>query len=328
MVLGGSQTGRVLPLSAGPSVTIGRSPFATHRLDEPSVSSTHVRIVRSGDRYILADQQATNGTYLNGTRVTDPLPLSDGDRVQLGPLIVLRFTLVNEAEEASLKMVYESAHRDGLTGVFNRKHFEERLVAELSHAERYGKELSLILFDLDHFKEVNDKHGHLAGDQVLRTAASIILRGARTEDVVARYGGEEFVQIVRDVASEVALGLAERTRVAVSEATIDIEGRSISVTISGGVASLSCCGQHRDLDTLLRVADKRLYRAKLAGRNRVERERLARVSHSKESRRAATATPPPRCSPPAHRGSRNGSTYGSRRSCGSSRGAWPRSRPV
>jgi diguanylate cyclase (GGDEF)-like protein len=229
-----------------------------------------VRIVRSGDRYILADQQATNGTYLNGTRVTDPLPLSDGDRVQLGPLIVLRFTLVNEAEEASLKMVYESAHRDGLTGVFNRKHFEERLVAELSHAERYGKELSLILFDLDHFKEVNDKHGHLAGDQVLRTAASIILRGARTEDVVARYGGEEFVQIVRDVASEVALGLAERTRVAVSEATIDIEGRSISVTISGGVASLSCCGQHRDLDTLLRVADKRLYRAKLAGRNRVE----------------------------------------------------------
>jgi diguanylate cyclase (GGDEF)-like protein len=228
-----------------------------------------VRIVRSGDRYILADQQATNGTYVNGTRVTEPVPLSDGDRIQLGPLIVLRFTLVNEAEEASLKLVYESAHRDGLTGVFNRKHFEERLAPALAYADRHGKEVSVILFDLDHFKHVNDEHGHLAGDQVLRAAASLIFRNARTEDIVARYGGEEFVQVVHDLPSQGALEIAERTRVAIAEATIDVEGRSISVTISGGVASLSCCGQRRDLEALLRIADRRLYRAKLAGRNRV-----------------------------------------------------------
>jgi two-component system cell cycle response regulator len=269
MVLGGVQTGRVLSLVAGPSVTIGRSPSATHRLEEPSVSSTHVRVVRASGRYILADEHATNGTFVNGTRVVEPVPLSDGDRVQLGPIIVLRFTLVNEAEEASLKMVYESAHRDGLTGVFNRKHFEERLVSELAYAERHGKELSLILLDLDHFKHVNDKHGHLAGDQVLRAAASIIVRGSRAEDIVARYGGEEFVHVARDIPAIMALGIAERTRVAVAQATTDIGGGSVSISLSGGVASLSCCGARRDREALLRLADERLYRAKLAGRNRV-----------------------------------------------------------
>ena len=269
LVIGGVQAGRVLSLASGPSVTIGRGPSSTHILDEPSVSSTHVRVVRSGDRYILADQQATNGTYVNGARVTEPVPLSDGDRVQLGPLIILRFALVNEAEEASLKTVYESAHRDGLTGVFNRKHFEERLLAELAYAERHAKELSLLLLDIDHFKNVNDQYGHLAGDQVLRAAASLIVRGSRAEDIVARYGGEEFVHVVRDVPLRAALGIAERTRVAVAEATTDVGGCGISVTLSCGVASLSCCGAHRDREALLRVADERLYRAKLAGRNRV-----------------------------------------------------------
>jgi diguanylate cyclase (GGDEF)-like protein len=267
MVLGGMQTGRVLSLVAGPSVTIGRSPLATHRLDEPSVSATHLRVVRVGGRYVVADEQATNGTFVNGVRVTEPVPLSDGDRVQLGPIVVLRFSLVNEAEESSLKMVYESAHRDGLTGVFNRKHFEERLVSELAYAERHRKELSLVLIDIDHFKQVNDKHGHLAGDQVLRTAASIIQRGSRAEDIVARYGGEEFVHVARDVPSHVALGIAHRTRVAVAQSSTDIGSGAISVTISCGVASLSCCGAHRDREGLIRIADERLYRAKLAGRN-------------------------------------------------------------
>jgi diguanylate cyclase (GGDEF)-like protein len=226
-------------------------------------------VVRAGGRYVLADENATNGTFVNGARVVDPIPLSDGDRVQLGPILVLRFALVNEAEESSLKTVYESAHRDGLTGVFNRKHFEERLVSELAYAERHGKELSLILLDLDHFKQVNDKYGHLAGDQVLRTAASIIVRGSRAEDLVARFGGEEFVHVARDVPSAVALGIAQRTRLAIAQSTTDLGSVSISVTISGGVASLSCCGGRRDREALLRLADERLYRAKLAGRNRV-----------------------------------------------------------
>jgi two-component system, cell cycle response regulator len=269
MVLGSVQTGRVLSLALGPSVTIGRSSKATHRLDEPSVSGIHVRIICSGSEYILADEQATNGTFVNGTRLVEPTRLRDGDRIQLGPGLVLRFTLVDEAEERSLKTVYESAHRDGLTGVFNRKHLEERLASELAYAERHGKNLSIILFDLDDFKQVNDLRGHLAGDQVLRVIGAVVMRESRAEDIVARYGGEEFVHVVRDISADSAVKIAERTRLAIAQSKVDFEGNSIRVTASAGVASRLCCGDRLDRDTLLGLADERLYEAKLAGRNRV-----------------------------------------------------------
>jgi two-component system cell cycle response regulator len=269
MVIGSTQTGRVLSLALGPSVTIGRSSKATHRVDEPSVSGIHVRVIRSGVDYILADEQATNGTFVNGDRLVEPTRLQDGDRIQLGPVVVLRFTFVSDAEERSLKTVYESAHRDGLTGVFNRKHLEERLVAELAYAERHEKNLSVILFDLDHFKKVNDVRGHLAGDQVLRVVGTVVMRESRAEDIVARYGGEEFIHVVRDISAATAVRVAERTRVAIAQSKIEFEGSSLSVTASAGVASLACCGERRDRETLLRTADERLYEAKLGGRNRV-----------------------------------------------------------
>jgi two-component system cell cycle response regulator len=268
-VIGSTQTGRVLSLALGPSVTIGRSSKATHRVDEPSVSGIHVRIIRSGSDYILADEQATNGTFINGERLVEPIRLQDGDRVQLGPVLVLRFTFVDDAEERSLKTVYESAHRDGLTGVFNRKHLEERLISELAYAERHQRNLSVVLFDLDHFKKINDLRGHLAGDQVLRIIGAVVMRESRAEDIVARYGGEEFIHVVRDISAATAVRIAERTRVAIAQSKIEFEGTSLSVTASAGVASLACCGDRRDRETLLRTADERLYEAKLGGRNRV-----------------------------------------------------------
>jgi two-component system, cell cycle response regulator len=269
MVIGSMQTGRVLSLASGPSVTIGRSAKATHRIDEPSVSGIHVRVIRTGSDYIVADEHATNGTFVNGVRLTEPARLQDGDRIQLGPVLVLRFTLVDEAEERSLKTVYESAHRDGLTGVWNRKHLEERLAAELAYAERHGKDLSVAIFDLDHFKKINDLRGHLAGDEVLRVVGTVVMRESRAEDIVARYGGEEFIHVVRDISAATAVTIAERTRIAIAESKIDFGGNLLSVTASAGVASLACCGGHRDRETLLRVADERLYEAKLGGRNRV-----------------------------------------------------------
>jgi two-component system, cell cycle response regulator len=269
MVIGGQQTGRVLSLSVGPSVTIGRSAKATHTIDEPSVSSIHARIIRAEPRYILADEQATNGTFVNGERLTEPANLTDGDRVQLGPVLVLRFTLVSEAEERSLKMVYESAHRDGLTGVFNRKHIEERLDAEIAYADRHGKALSVIMLDLDHFKKINDEHGHQAGDETLRVVGSIMQRGSRVEDIVGRYGGEEFVIVVRDTSGTAAAVVAERVRSQITQAKIEYGGRTLSVTASAGVASLACCGEKKSRETIIRIADERLYQAKLRGRNRV-----------------------------------------------------------
>lgn len=269
MVIGGTQTRRVLSLSVGPSVTIGRSAKATHTLEEPSVSGIHARVIRTSSGFVLADENATNGTFLNGARLTAPAELKDGDRVQLGPLLVLRFTLVSEAEERSLKMVYESAHKDGLTGVFNRKHVEERLDAELAYADRHAKPLSIIMIDLDHFKKVNDEHGHQAGDEVLRSVGAILHRGSRAEDIVGRYGGEEFLVVVRDTPVAAATIAAERIRASIGSARVEVGAEVLSVTASAGVASLSCCLEERTKAALVRIADDRLYRAKMLGRNRV-----------------------------------------------------------
>lgn len=269
MVIGGQQTGRVLSLSTGPSVTIGRSTRATHQLDEPSVSGIHARIIRTEPSYVLVDEKATNGTFLNGERVVEPTPLKDGDRVQLGPMLVLRFSVVSEAEERSLKMVYESAHRDGLTAVFNRKHVDERLDVELAYADRHEKPLSVVLVDLDHFKRVNDEHGHQAGDEVLRAVGAILLKGSRVEDIVGRFGGEEFLIVVRDTPGPAAVVVAERVLLAIAQAQVEYGGRTLSVTASAGVASLACCGAEKTRDALVRIADERLYRAKMQGRNRV-----------------------------------------------------------
>jgi two-component system cell cycle response regulator len=268
-LLGGLQTGRVLCLSSGPSVTIGRSETCSHRIEEASVSGTHARIVAASGQYLLVDENSTNGTFVDGKRVTEPVVLHDGDRVQLGPLTFMRFALVSEAEERALKTMYESAHRDGLTGAFNRKHLEERLDTELAFALRHDSDLAVILIDVDHFKGVNDEHGHLVGDAVLKEIVALLGRSVRTEDVVARFGGEEFVIVARQITVSTAYAVADRIRQAIMQAVVVVGSKQVRVTVSAGVASLRCCGARRDKASLLQIADRRLYRAKELGRNRV-----------------------------------------------------------
>jgi diguanylate cyclase (GGDEF)-like protein len=158
---------------------------------------------------------------------------------------------------------------DGLTGVYNRKHLEERITTELSYAERHGTPLSIVIIDVDHFKKVNDTYGHLAGDAVLKAVSALLKSTVRPEDIVARYGGEEFVIVARGTDAPAAVVLANRLREAVAAETIDFEGKAINVTSSAGVASLACCEPPRDRAALLGTADRRLYAAKQGGRNRV-----------------------------------------------------------
>ncbi len=269
-LLGGPESGRVLPLALGVTVTLGRREGSTHRIDDPSVSSTHARVVIVGGDYVLADEHSTNGTYVNGERIGEPVALRDGDRVQLGPNVLLRFTLVDDEEEAALKRMYDAALRDAVTGLFNRKHLDERLESEIAYAKRHPpSELSVAILDIDHFKRVNDTYGHLAGDAVLKTVASVLSRVVRAEDLVARYGGEEFVVVAREVKPAEAIVMAERLRQQVAVAVTEFEGRRVCVTVSVGVASLSACGESRDAPALLGLADRRLYQAKEGGRNRV-----------------------------------------------------------
>jgi two-component system, cell cycle response regulator len=268
-VLVGVDTGRVLSIPASTIVRLGRSEECTYRFEDPSVSGVHAHLVQAGGRFVIADAPSRAGTYVNDVRLSGSHALVEGDRIRLGAATLLRFSIVDEAEEAELKNVYESALHDGLTGTFNRKYLDERLEAEVKYAVRHRTELSIVLLDLDWFKSVNDTHGHLAGDAVLKAASKVFADAIRSEDVLTRFGGEEFVVIARAVHLEGAVILAERLRETLARAPIAFGPTAIPVTVSGGVASLRCCGDRPERSVLLGLADARLYRAKEGGRDRI-----------------------------------------------------------
>jgi two-component system, cell cycle response regulator len=261
-------------VGAGQVVSIVQTPFtmgrhASNRLpiDDDSISRFHARFVREGSEYVVEDLGSRNGTFIQGKRVTRAA-IKDDDWVQLGARVAFRFTLTDSRQEGLLRKLYESSTRDALTGAYNRRHFDDRLRAEIAFAVRHATDCALILLDLDHFKRVNDSYGHPAGDEVLRHLGGIATRALRTEDVFARFGGEEFAVIVRGASTRGAARLAERLREALSNENARHEGQEIPVTLSAGCAALSCCVTPSS-DEVVAVADRRLYAAKQAGRNRV-----------------------------------------------------------
>jgi two-component system, cell cycle response regulator len=271
-VLSGPETGRVV--SVGPEgVRLGRSEDCHVSFDDASLSRVHARAVRLlGTQFFLGDEGSTNGTFVNGVRLARAVELSDGDRIQLGTATHLRFAIVDEAEEAALVRVYQSGRLDGLTGIANRAAFDERLDKELAFAVRHESPLSIALFDVDHFKKINDTFGHPAGDEVLKGVAATLSRAVRTEDVAARYGGEEFVVVMRELDVGGARMLADRLRESVAAQTVTAGDQAIRLTVSAGVASLACCAPEVHKAALVAKADARLYLAKQGGRNRVVSE--------------------------------------------------------
>lgn len=268
-VLVGSDLGRVLSIPHREVTSVGRGETCKFKFDEISISSLHGHFFHLGGESTYRDAGSTNGSFVNDTRATETVILRDGDRIRLGPTTVLRFSYVDENEELALKKIYEAALYDGLTGLYNRKYLDDRIESELGFALRHGTELSLVLVDVDHFKKVNDTHGHLAGDAVLKGLGGMIGRELRAEDVLARYGGEEFVVLLRNIHADGAFVLADRLRHMVSQSPVPFGPASIPITMSGGVASLKCCGERRDKDALFGIADARLYVAKKTGRNRI-----------------------------------------------------------
>ena len=198
--------------------------------------------------------------------ITKPFEIQElRARVRTGARIVeLQEQLIGARE----RLRVEAMH-DALTGVFNRAAFFDILRKEIARAERQGTPLAVIMADLDHFKDANDRHGHLAGDVVLREVARRLLTSLRQSDFLGRYGGEEFVMAAPACGVADALALAERFRASVSSKPVEIPGGSISMTMSFGVAATSDAAR---FGQLLRSADVALYRAKDGGRNRVEVE--------------------------------------------------------
>jgi diguanylate cyclase (GGDEF)-like protein len=270
VILGGLDMGRVIPVT-DQGVVIGRDETCELALSDDAISRYHLEVHLTAPGLVsIRDLDSTNGTFVRGKRVHSA-DLSDGDKLFLGRSTVLKLVVHDDLDLSYQRELYESSTRDGLTGTFNRRYFTEKINSDLSFGRRHGLPLSLLMLDIDHFKQVNDTYGHDVGDEVLRSFSKTVTRSIRTEDVLARYGGEEFAIIAQGTDFEGGRALGERIRQAVGASTIGhsmTDGSGINITVSTGVASLKS-GRAADAAVMIAIADGNLYAAKSAGRDRV-----------------------------------------------------------
>jgi diguanylate cyclase (GGDEF)-like protein len=264
VVIYGPELGKRIELG-GAAFQIGRSAKNDLFIDQESISRHHARITFDGKSHWVQDTGSTNGTFLNDDQVTEHA-LRDGDQIRVGQTI-LKFMTGENVELAYHEEIYRLMTVDGLTQTFNRRYFDEALERELNRSKRYQRVLSLIAFDIDHFKRVNDTHGHLAGDSLLRQLASTVKSRLRREDVFARTGGEEFGILVPEVPLEGARAVAEKVRRMVETMQVKYEQVVIPCTVSLGVTATD--GTETSGKELYKRADESLYAAKQGGRNRV-----------------------------------------------------------
>jgi len=259
VVLAGTNVGAVFPVGHG--TIVGRATSATIQIESEEISRKHARIVEAPGGWAVEDLDSRNGTFLNGERLKTQQTLVDGDKIELGSGVVLRFALFDELDENYHRTMYESSLRDGLTRAFNRKYFDERLDQEFAYSLRHASALSLLMVDIDHFKVINDAYGHPAGDAVLVQFAAHLQKIIRAEDVFARYGGEEFVILSRGIALDAARAFGERIRASVERHELMHDGKRLEVTVSIGAAAIPNA-EILQPAMLVEAADKALYVAK------------------------------------------------------------------
>ncbi len=245
---------------------VGRGADSQIVLEGDSVSRRHAHLERRAGAWYVVDDGSTNGTYVNEEQIAREQLLVNGDRIKIGPSI-LKFLSGADAEAKYHEEIYRMTIVDGLTQIHNKRALFEALEKELMRARRYERDLSLLMFDIDFFKRINDQYGHLAGDHVLRELARIVQERIRREEVFARYGGEEFVILLPETPLPGAAALAESLRARVANHAFVFQGERIPVTVSIGTALL---GENDKVAAdLIQRADEKLYEAKRGGRNRV-----------------------------------------------------------
>jgi diguanylate cyclase len=254
-------------LSPGTTLEIGRSSSVRISLPEVmSLSRKHARLRYTGSAVTVEDLGSTNGTYVNGQPIHGRSVLRSGDRFQTAA-VHFKFLHEQDVENAYHLAIYELVTKDGLTEAFNKRKYEEEVLREFSRSVRHRRPLSLILFDLDEFKQINDTYGHLCGDFVLKQVASLARELVRPEQVLARVGGDEFAILAPETEAEGAEILASKLR----DRIVGLDHRygdvKISLTCSFGVAELAD-GMTSPQD-LYQAADTALLQAKRSGRNRV-----------------------------------------------------------
>lgn len=250
-------------------MVLGRDPSADIAILDQSISRKHAKVTKSGKKVLLTDLGSQNGTLINDTKLAanESRALAKEDMIKLGSTI-MKYLPQGELETLFLGNLGSAAHTDALTKIYNKRYLSEVLEVEFKRAKALHTDFSLIFFDLDHFKKVNDTYGHDAGDYVLREFAAIVRTNhIRPKDVFARYGGEEFVVLLGNTGAKDASDIGERIRAAIETHPFIYEGKRLSVTTSMGIAELKTGIE--SAATLLKHADQALYAAKSGGRNRI-----------------------------------------------------------
>ena len=248
--------------------TIGRSDDVDLTISDSSLSRRHAMLVNRVGSFFVSDLGSTNGTFVNKGLVCSARRLTEGDKLTLGS-VTFKFTFQDADDTEYHNLLRNMAIKDGLTRIYNKRYFMELLSKEYEYNRRHHAGLSILMFDIDHFKEVNDTCGHIAGDQVLRELAQLVETEARGYDLFARYGGEEFIFLMRGAALTAALGLAERIRTAIENHEFVLEHQVLKLTVSLGVSYWNGVDEVVYPEQIVEMVDKQLYDAKSGGRNRI-----------------------------------------------------------
>ncbi len=250
-------------------VIIGRSVESQIFIDDKSVSRSHARINVAGVDCVIMDMGSSNKTLINNDELDPMTPyrLKNNDQIKTGN-VIFKYLDHGNIEALANQELNEKAQKDALTGAYSKGALLEKGPEAVKRSETLNEPMSVLVFDIDFFKKVNDTYGHAAGDYVLKTLAGIVsTKMVRSADFFARYGGEEFVIILNGTALKTALEVAERIRTTIETSTFVFGNKTIPVTISLGVAGLN--PGESDWNVLFKRADEALYKSKQNGRNRV-----------------------------------------------------------
>ncbi len=264
VILAGAHIGRLYNLSLGEHIG-GRSPDCQLWIEDNTISRKHFKVLVDEKQCRIFDMNSTNGTYVNSKRI-ETCTLQPGDKIQISRDTIIQFDYFDEDRKISEQKRYEMGVKDPVTNSFNKSYFLQRISDEFSFSYRQNQPLSLLIFDIDYFKMINDNYGHLAGDKVLQDISLLVQNTIRLDDVFCRYGGEEFVIIMRNTDCQSAVNLGERLRKAIQNTPVFYDDMTIHVTVSMGVATLKD-KNFRDFVALTAEADRLLYKSKGAGRN-------------------------------------------------------------
>lgn len=266
VVIAGELSGTVFDLDQD-EISLGRSDDADILLEFGGVSRRHLLLTAANGGFVAEDMGSKNGSFVNECRLAHPAVLKKGDILRLGP-VAFKYIPRGDPERLVYDKLNDRAQIDGFTGCYNKSYFNERIELEVAACRATGAPLSLLVLDIDHFKSINDGHGHDVGDCVLLELAGLIqAHGVRKQDICARYGGEEFVILLPGTEPATTIEIAERVRRLVEEHGFDYDGRRLAITLSIGVAT--CDPETATGAELFKRADGALYEAKRAGRNQV-----------------------------------------------------------